>query len=156
MNQDQEMYRRTDYYTLRFKPPATRIRFDGPNAVSKTQQSFRQETNINEIIRRAIDTGEPPPFKPGGTYGDFSILTDYQTALQMVEDADKAFQALPAKVRKRFDNDPAQLLNFLNDPANYQEGVDLGFYEGPKEPKVTVPEGTVVTETIKTPPLPRG
>jgi len=144
------MTTKSRFYSFANPAPRQELDFTGENAVSKTQQNFRQEVDINVIIARAIKTGAPPPFKPGGSYGDFSILKDYATALNMVNDAREAFQDLPSKVRNRFENDPGQLIAFLGDPANYEEGVELGFYEGPREAKVTVPEGSVTTETLQT------
>lgn len=134
------------FHTQINPPPSNPLRCVGPGAEHTTQQQYREDTDVNVIIRKAIKTGEPLPFKPGGTYGDFSILKDYQSALAMITDAQEAFEGLPAKVRNRFDNDPGKLVAFLADEKNYQEGIDLGFFEGPKAP----PEGEVKVETLKT------
>lgn len=43
-------------------------------------------------------------------FGDFLGVSDYQTALNQVIEAEEAFDALPAKVRARFDNQPVDFL----------------------------------------------
>jgi len=145
---------RCAFYSIIHPPASKRHDFKGDEFKSATQQHFRADADINQIVKRAVDTGEPLPFKPGAQYGDVSILTDYHQALQMINDAQDHFDGLPAKIRKRFDNDPGKLIDFLGKPENYAEGIELGFYEGPKEPpappKVTVPPGGVITETLKT------
>ena len=38
--------------------------------------------------------------------------------------------ALPAKIRARFDHDPNALLQFLNDPINRDEAIEIGLIDG--------------------------
>lgn len=75
-----------------------------------------------------------------GSYGDFTSASDYQSSLNQVIAAEGAFMDLPARVRARFGNDPAQLIGFLesNDPADVEESVKLGLREV-REP-VTPPQ----------------
>lgn len=96
---------------------------------TKTQQQFEEECNINNIVKRYKQTGivthlahELP------VYGDFSEVPDYQTAFDIVVTAQDNFMRLPADLRKRFDNDPAQMLEFLQDESNYEEAVKLGLF----------------------------
>lgn len=98
---------------------------------SRTHQSFKQECDINEIMRRFRKSGDPDFLKrlgriTDGVYGDFSNVSDYRTALDQVARAADVFSALPARVRARFENDPAVFLDFCSDPANAQELIDLG------------------------------
>lgn len=76
-------------------------------------------------------------------YGDFSNVDDYLGALNSVKAAQEAFQALPSGLRKRFENDPAQLIAFFDDPENQDEAVALGLIPGPApdpKPDPTTPE----------------
>jgi len=93
---------------------------------SLTKQSFRDECDINNILRKFNVTGELPvgSFQP--QYGDFSGITDYQSALNAVMAAQDSFLALPAKVRAKFDNDPALFVEFASDEANKDEMKALG------------------------------
>jgi phage internal scaffolding protein len=62
-----------------------------------------------------------------GSYGDFTNTPqDYHDAVNQVLAADEMFQSLPARVRKRFGNDPAEFVDFVSDPANVDEMRSLG------------------------------
>src|SRR5580765_5072286 len=63
---------------------------------SLTQQHFKDECDINEIVRRFGLTGKLPENVKAPQYGDFTGLSDYQTALNAVIAADEAFMELPA------------------------------------------------------------
>lgn len=93
---------------------------------SRTQQSFRDECDINNILRKFNVTGQLPVGSVQPEYGDFSGVTDYQSALNAVMAAQDSFLALPAKVRARFDNDPAFFIEFASDEANKDEMRALG------------------------------
>jgi len=93
---------------------------------SLTKQSFRDECDINNILRKFNVTGELPVGSVQPQYGDFSGITDYQSALNAVMAAQDSFLALPAKVRSRFDNDPAYFIEFASDEANKDEMKALG------------------------------
>jgi len=93
---------------------------------SRTQQSFRDECDINTILKRFNVTGELPLGSVQPQYGDFSGITDYQSALNAVMAAQDSFLQLPAKVRARFDNDPALFVDFASDEANRDEMKALG------------------------------
>ena len=76
---------------------------------SLTKQSFQNECNINSIMKKWEKTGLLSHSRSSQPrYGDFSNVTDYQSALNAVSDAQDAFMELPAQVRARFANDPAQ------------------------------------------------
>jgi phage internal scaffolding protein len=93
---------------------------------SRTKQSFRDECDINNILRQFNVTGQLPVGSVQPQYGDFSGITDYQSALNAVMAAQDSFLALPAKVRARFDNDPALFVEFASDEANKDEMKALG------------------------------
>jgi len=93
-----------------------------------TQQQFKDECDINNILRK--HGHDPVAFqaltRPGGKYADFSNITEYREMLDTVMSAQDAFSSLPAHLRYRFGNDPSQLLDFVQNPNNYDEGVSLG------------------------------
>jgi len=93
---------------------------------SRTKQSFRDECDINNILRKFNVTGQLPVGSVQPQYGDFSGVTDYQSALNAVMAAQDSFLALPAKVRSRFANDPALFVEFASDEANKDEMRALG------------------------------
>ena len=110
-----------------------------------TQQQFKDEADINNLVDRFLRTGEIPPVDARAMYGDFvDAPQSYQEALDAVFAAQEGFNALPSKVRQRFNNDPLELLSFLADPANAKEAIDLGLMEKP-EPEPAQPVQTTTT-----------
>lgn len=103
---------------------------------SLTKQEFAEENDINFIVKRAQVTGELPLNMKAPVYGDFSEVPDYQSALNIVNEAQEAFQSLSSAIRERFSNNPAMMLDFLADPRNIKEAVELGLIA---PPTVTVP-----------------
>lgn len=94
---------------------------------SKTQQQFKEECDINNIIKKFSDTGEFLHLtKKQGVYADFSNIGDFHQMHQTVLEAQYAFDTLPAEMRLRFQNNPGNLIDFLQNPNNYDEGVKLG------------------------------
>lgn len=97
---------------------------------SLTQQSFEAECNINTIVERFGLTGQlPEPLSP--QYGDFSNVSDFQSAMNAIADANSGFMSLPGELRARFHNDPGELISFLENPANRDEAVSLGLVDKP-------------------------
>jgi len=97
-----------------------------------TQQNFQEETDINNIMAKFAKTGLVDHVnRVAGSYGDFTTVQDYQLHLDQVMAAQTAFMELPATIRRRFDNDPAHLLAFIQDPKNRDEAVSLGLINAP-------------------------
>lgn len=126
-------------------PDSPRLAIDfeqlGEDGRSRTKQSMRDETDINNVIKRFTQGGmltyvnEKSP-----QYIDVAEMVDYRSALDHVRETDKFFAGLPSKVRTRFNNDAAQFLDFMSDPANEPEARELGLAkELPKEPVDEVP-----------------
>jgi len=102
---------------------------------SLTKQAFKNECNINNIMRKWRSTGVISHIRSSsGQYGDFSGVSDYQSALNAVMNAQDSFMALPSQLRSRFENDPAKFLAFTQDPNNFDEMVALGLAEAPQAP----------------------
>lgn len=110
---------------------------------SLAQQQFKEESDINFIAKRYGLTGEMPQLPAGFQWGaDFDGVFDYQTAMNAVVAGDRAFMALPAKLRARFENDPQQLMAFLQDDDNRDEARKLGLLK-PLEPQGGDPKAPV-------------
>lgn len=104
--------------------------------LSRTDQSFAEECDINTIVRNFGVTGQLPDNIRTPLEGDFTTVVDYQSALNMVLEADAAFAAMPSSVRERFANDPARFVEFCSDPANLEEARKLGI----ANPAISPPE----------------
>lgn len=90
------------------------------------QQQFKDECDINNIMQKFGMTGLLPQAPLEATYGDFSGVYDYHTALNAIIASEEQFNALPAQLRARFDNDPAKLMEFMDNDSNREEAVKLG------------------------------
>lgn len=99
---------------------------------SLTRQEFKDEADLGKTIKRFAKTPEGRVALQNaqgfvsGRFEDVSEIPDYRTALDQVNAANRKFMALPAIVRKRFDNDAALFLDFCSDPKNIDELRKLG------------------------------
>ena len=96
---------------------------------SLAQQHYKEECDINTILQRFNISGVLPEVPLSPRYGDFTGIGDYHTALNRVIAAQDEFDGLPATIRARFNNDPAQLIEFLDNSENRPEAEKLGLVE---------------------------
>jgi phage internal scaffolding protein len=96
---------------------------------SLAQQHYKEECDINTILQKFNITGLLPEQPLTPRYGDFTGIGDYHSALNRVLAVQDEFEALPAQIRARFDNDPAQLIEFLENSDNRPEAEELGLVE---------------------------
>lgn len=88
----------------------------------RVKQSFKEECDINTLVKRFGLTGHIPKDVRMPVHADFSNITDYQSLLNVKRAADEAFMAMPAEIRDRFANDPARLVRFcseVDEKGNY-------------------------------------
>jgi phage internal scaffolding protein len=93
---------------------------------SLTQQQFKEESDINNIVDRFMKTGHLPDPVSMPQYVDYEGVFDFQSAMNVVRQADENFMRMDAKVRARFHNSPQEFLEFFADPNNRDEAVRLG------------------------------
>jgi len=111
---------------------------------SKTRQEFTKECNINNIVSKYHKTGVFEHEGGQGIFQDVSGYPSYQEALQFTINAQKSFMGLDVNLRKRFHNDPHELMEFLKDPSNKEEGQKIGLLMPDKKP--AEPEPEILTE----------
>lgn len=104
---------------------------------SRTRQSFRDECDVNVILKMYARTGVLPGDPSQAQFGDFTDV-DFMRSMLIVAQGREAFASLPATLRERFGNDPARLLSFLADESNRDEAVRLGLVV-PKEVPAAAP-----------------
>lgn len=140
-----------------------RTRFDRHQEVtpiegeSRTKRSFRDASDINNIVAKYRATGQLPELaRRDPKYGDFSSIPSFQEAFDMVTHAQTVFAALPAEVRRECDNDPGVFLERVKDPewaikhklALPPSAVPLEPSTGSQEP----PKGGAATQPGGSPP----
>lgn len=98
-------------------------------------QSDLDQCDLNKIVERqdlaAFERFSDRVHK--GHYVDLGKLPDFQTSLQIVIDAEEAFLDLPASLRKKFDNDPAEFLAFV-EQADRADLAELGLLDPSSQP----------------------
>lgn len=107
--------------------------------LNPTQQQFLESSDINRIVRRAQKTGVLPQMKGSPIYGDFSDVPSFQEAQNLLIIANEQFAGLTAVTRARFNNDPAEFLQFATDPKNADKMVEFGL----AQPKAIPPEAPI-------------
>lgn len=123
--------------------------------VSRTQQHFQEECDINTIVRRFGLDGDLPEGVRRPMYGDFTGIGDFRDAIEAVRRAEDSFMAMPAAVRSRFENDPGAFVDFCNDPANKDEWKKLGLVD--PDPVAPAPMRVEVVNPAPAPdPAPAG
>lgn len=93
---------------------------------SLTKQSFTESCDINNIMAKYQKTGVIDHVNEyGERYGEATAV-DFHSAMNVVTRAQEMFNDLPSSIRNKFANDPAQFLEFVQNPANSDELVKLG------------------------------
>lgn len=111
-------------YSYYRKPPQIGLSSDQP---TMTQQHFTDECDINQILAKFAVTGYLDTIGPG-VYADLGDAKDYRESVHLLMEADAMFAALPSNIRARFENDPAQYMDFVHNPDNLAEGIELGIF----------------------------
>lgn len=115
---------------------------------SLTQQQFASECDINNIMKSYVETGTINHKNPRpGIFGDFSDVKDFKESLELVQYANEQFMALPANVRSRFNNNPAELVEFCNHTTNLEEAISLGLANPISKTQSTNDDNLMTTNT---------
>lgn len=118
-------------------PKPAPLSFKG--GVSRTQQQFKTDADINVIVARARKTGflvDPSIARSRAPqFGDFTLVPDFHQQQAQIAQATQEFMRLPALVRERFKNDVGLFMDFIGDDANLEEAVKLGLLPESRLPK---------------------
>lgn len=99
---------------------------------SMAQQNMKAETDINTIVSRYMRTGQMgnPVSEKRPIFGDFTSL-EFMDMQNSIADINQEFSSLPSRVRRRFGDDPHQLIRFVEKPENMAEAIKLGLIPEP-------------------------
>lgn len=81
---------------------------------SLTQQSFKDQTDINVIIDKMIKTGISPEI-PVPVYADLSTIDDFHTMQNRLAEAKALFYQLTPALRASYRNDPGAWIQDVNE-----------------------------------------
>jgi len=123
------------------------IMFEQPTL---TKQAFKDECDINNIMSKYQKTGMVEHLNQNnGEYGDFISYEDYHTSLNQILEAQETFNSIPSSIREKFNNNPAEFLEFAQNPDNHNQMVQFGMAH-PKPPIDAEPKAK--EESYKTDP----
>lgn len=138
--------------------PHKRVQIDcSPHG--RTKSEFKKECDVNEIMRKFEKNQLISHVNDHqGDYGDFSTFEDYHASVNAVLEANDAFASVPSKIRATFNNDPAQFLQFVQDPSNLDQMVEMGLaHKRPEAPpqksEPTAPLSEETPPAASTPPV---
>lgn len=118
-----------------------------------TVQSEKDNCDINVIMNRYATCGTPLPYRTDGVqpvYADVSELGDYMENFQRCKQAEEMFNNLPSALRKELDNNPANLLHFIQDEKNKERCYEYGLLN---KPIMEAPEAPVVVNPNSVAPV---
>lgn len=113
-----------------------------------TIQSEKDNCDINVIMNRYATCGTPLPYRTDGVqpvYADVSELGDYMENYQRCKQAEEMFNALPSALRKELDNNPANLIPFIQNEKNKERCYEYGLLN---KPAVEAPQTTVIAPSV--------
>jgi len=107
---------------------------------TKVQQNMKEGADINNIVAKFRNGVSPILDHREPKYLDLSNLGSFHEMQNHVKKAEQTFMSYPSKIRKRFDNKPAKLIEFLSDEKNRTEAEELGLiYKPAVEPTPVIP-----------------
>lgn len=121
-----------------------------------TDQSFKDEADINTIMARYQSTGEMPVLNQGNAQFLDCTGQDFQTHMDFIVQAQNLFDELPSALRDRFHNDPALFLDFTADEDNLPEMAKLGLLTPEATERILYPQPTGTFRNDSAPPSPAG
>lgn len=110
--------------------------------VSRTKQSFRDECDVNLIVKNHGRNGVVSHFNGAEpSFGDYTEAVDLKAAMDRVFEANETFASLPSAVRRVAGESPVEMLAMLQDPDGANDLVDAGLdLELPPEWRRETPE----------------
>lgn len=109
-----------------------------PDVTSKTKQSFKASTRIDNVLKKygalGVDANNVGLFQQHVAQMPYGVQPDrdYQQQLNKVIRAKEYFDALPSAIREKFRHDPANMIAFMADPKNAKECMKLGLFSSPE------------------------
>lgn len=97
---------------------------DDPRTEARTEQHYKDDCDINVIIKRFGAGAKATPQDPG--FYTIDRETDYQQSLNFIDEGKRAFLTVPAELRARFDNNPSRFIEYMRDEKNHEEARRFG------------------------------
>ena len=122
------------------------LSFEGTSSMTKSE--FADECDINNIVKRSIQSGVLPQGTRQPMFGDFTQVQSYEDAQKGIVQAQEQFLNLPSDIRAKFGNSVAELLDYIANPENQEEAIKLGLLPQPETTETPVVETTSTLEEV--------
>lgn len=110
-----------------YKTSGVRGDIDFSGDPGMTRQEFAEECDINALMARYEKTGVVSHVnRAQPVFLDTTLYKGLQASMDAFNEAADAFRALPAAVRKEFDNDPQKFVDFAVDEKNIERMREWG------------------------------
>lgn len=124
---------------------------------SLTSQQFKDEADVNYLIQRYKATGTfydalntAGRLKRMPQFGDFAGIGDFAEQQAKILEVYDLFNSLPAEMRARFGHNPAAYVEFVGNPANTKQAIEMGLLSKPVETPA-MPVETPATPGVNAP-----
>lgn len=119
---------------------------DFTNSLDMCEQNHKKECDINHIMRKFQKTGVVEHVKKhSGKYADVPS-GDYREAQETITTANTMFEELPSRARAKFNNDPFQFLEYVQNPENLESLHKLGLLDPSYQPPQATQKPTEAQE----------
>lgn len=124
---------RVPYDGKRYRVDLSFLDDNGEPQESLTEQHHKDSCDMIRILKKYDKTGLITHVNTSvANYGDFTAVNEYQESLNMVINAQDAFNELPSEIRKKFGYDPGLFFEFATDPSNKEKMIEYGLANPPQ------------------------
>lgn len=105
--------------SFKIRRTSQQIKFKQP---SMTEQAHKAECDIHGILNKHKKTGilsHVAQYK--GEYSNMIDAPDFHEMQNIIADAKTMFESVPSHIRKEFNNDAGQYLEFMQNPDNVEK-----------------------------------
>lgn len=104
-----------------------RVQVDASLETPLVEQNHRDSCDIHHIMRKYERNGVLTHIRENaGTYMELPSEVDFHLAMNQIARAQQSFESLPSDLRKKFGNDPAAFVDFMQDGDNLDAIEKLG------------------------------
>ncbi len=117
--------------------------------LSRTKQEFLRDADISVMFERFFSGGSIDVNRLDPKYLDLTELPSFSESQILLADVASQFRVQPAAFRAEFDNDEQNFVDWILDPENRDEAIELGVLEG--EPEKTADPDPAAEPAPETP-----
>lgn len=123
--------------------------YDGEQHPSMAKQEFKSECDVNKIVQ-LYRQGSPMPVQVrSGQFADVSEMPDYKTAVETVMEAEEIFGKMSMDVKNACGNTVAGFLDWVQDPDNKDQLIELGLMPAETAPPEAAPAGVAAPRSVE-------